>query len=338
MMDSSNTLSGSPLTQAELNAQLLKAIPNGDPVTVSALIAAGADVNAVNRHGDTALTVAARHGCTNTVSVLIAAGANLNTADQDGNTSLMLAAIRGHITTVSALIVAKADVNAANQYGDTPLILAASNGHIDIVSVLIAAGANLNAANNLLNTALMFAALHGRTDIVSLLITAGANINLVNDLGLTALTFATRGNHDETAFRLLDAMPSAPPPSNRRAPNQPAIIAVEDAYNRASAEFSQGLTNILSALNEGTGQHALGTKNELLKIIAGYYAPDWCGRPSAEMRAALTKRKLEKLVTPSFTNRLQSTLTNLANTVTPAFRLTKETVAEPEPSKKARRD
>ena len=102
---------------------------------------------------------------------------------------------------------------------------------------------------------------------------------------------------------------------------------------------------MLSALNEGTGQHALGTKNELLKIIAGYYAPDWCGRPSAEMRAALTKRKLEKLVTPSFTaqavNRLRSTLTNLtnlANTVTPAFRLTKETVAEPGPSKKARRD
>jgi hypothetical protein len=45
MMDSSNTLSGSPLTQtqAELDTQLLKAAQDGDTDTVSALIAAGAD-------------------------------------------------------------------------------------------------------------------------------------------------------------------------------------------------------------------------------------------------------------------------------------------------------
>jgi hypothetical protein len=220
-----------------------------------------------------------------------------------------------------------------------------SNGHTNIVSVLIAAGANLNTADQDGDTALILAAARGHITTVSALIAARANLDAVNQGGNTALTFATHGGHDEIAFRLLDAMPSAPPPSNRRVPDRPAIISVKHAYNRASAEFSQGLTDMLSALNEGTGQHALGTKNELLKIIAGYYAPDWCGRPSAEMRAALTKRKLEKLekpVTPSCTaqamNRLRSTLTNLANTVTPAFRLTKETVAEPGPSKKARRD
>jgi ankyrin repeat protein len=206
MMDSSNTLSGSPLTQteqAELDTLLLKAAQDGDTDTVSALIAAGANINAVNQHGDTPLILAAFHGRTNTVSVLIAARANLNAADQ---------------------------------YGNTALIFASLGGHTNIVSVLIAAGANLDAVNR-----------HGNT----------------------ALTFATHGGHDEIAFRLLDAMPSAPPPSNRRVPDRPAIISVKHAYNRASAEFSQGLTNILSALNEGTGQHALGTKNELLKIIAG---------------------------------------------------------------------
>jgi hypothetical protein len=319
----------------------------GHITTVSALIAARANLNAVNRDGNTALIrLPLAHGHTDIVSVLIAARANVNATNQDGNyTALTVAASRGHINIVSVLIAARADVNATNQDDYTALMFAAARGQTNIVSVLIAARANLNTANQDGYTALMLAAARGHTNIVSVLIAARANLNTVNRGGDTALTHATHGGHDETAFRLLDAMPSAPPPSNRRAPNQPAIIAVEDAYNRASAEFSQGLTNILSALNEGTGQHALGTKNELLKIIAGYYAPDWCGRPSAEMRAALTKRKLEKLVTPSFTaqavNRLRSTLTNLtnlANTVTPAFRLTKETVAEPEPSKKARRD
>jgi hypothetical protein len=314
----------------------------GHITTVSALIAARANLNAANNLLNTALMFAALHGRTDIVSLLITAGANVNATNQDGYTALMFAAAHGHTNIVSVLIAARADVNATNQYGNTALMAAASNGHTNIVSVLIAAGANLNTADQDGDTALILAAARGHITTVSALIAARANLDAVNQGGNTALTFATHGGHDEIAFRLLDAMPSAPPPSNRRAPNQPAIIAVEDAYNRASAEFSQGLTNILSALNEGTGQHALGTKNELLKIIAGYYAPDWCGRPSAEMRAALTKRKLEKLVTPSFTaqavNRLRSTLTNLANTVTPAFRLTKETVAEPEPSKKARRD
>ncbi len=282
MMDSSNTLSGSPLTQAELNAQLLKAARDGDTNTV------GASLKAANRGGDTALMLAAHHGHTNIVSVLIP------------------------------------------EQLDAPLLNAAQDGDTDTVSTLISTGANVNEVNQRGFTALMAAASNGHTNIVSVLIAAGANLKATNQDGDTALTLAIRGGHGETAFRLLDAMPSATPPSNRRVPDQPGIIPAEDAYNRASAEFSQGLTNILSALNEGTGRHALGTKNELLKILAGYYAPDWCGRPSEAMRNILIAMNR-----PPF---LQFTLTNLANTVTPAFRLTKETVAEPEPSKKARRD
>jgi hypothetical protein len=78
---------------------------------------------------------------------------------------------------------------------------------------------------------------------------------------------------------------------------------------------------MLSALNEGTGRHALGTTNALLHIIASYYAPDWCGRPSEEMCNILIAMNRP----PS----LQFTLTNLDNTVAPAvFRVTEEAVAE----------
>jgi ankyrin repeat protein len=78
MMDSSNALSSSPLTQteqAELDTLLLKAAQDGDTDTVSALIAAGANVDAADQYGNTALMAAAFHGRTNTVSVLIAARA-----------------------------------------------------------------------------------------------------------------------------------------------------------------------------------------------------------------------------------------------------------------------
>jgi ankyrin repeat protein len=58
MMDSSNALSSSPLTQteqAELDTRLLKAAQDGDTDTVSALISTGANVNTADQYGYTAL-------------------------------------------------------------------------------------------------------------------------------------------------------------------------------------------------------------------------------------------------------------------------------------------
>jgi ankyrin repeat protein len=68
MMDSSNALFSSPLTQteqAELDTLLLKAARDGDPDTVSALIAAGANLDAANQYGNTALMAAVFNGRTN---------------------------------------------------------------------------------------------------------------------------------------------------------------------------------------------------------------------------------------------------------------------------------
>jgi ankyrin repeat protein len=53
----------------------------------------------------------------------------------------------------------------------------------------------------------MLAAIRGHITTVSALIAAGANVNAANRDGNTALTLATHEGHDETAFRLLNAMP-----------------------------------------------------------------------------------------------------------------------------------
>jgi ankyrin repeat protein len=129
-MDSSSTSSSSaPLTQAERDEQLLNAALNGDTDTVSALIAAGANVNAAGQYGYTALMKAAFNGHIAIVSLLIAAGANVNAASQYGYTALMKAAARGYTATALALIAAGANVNAANQRGETALMWAAAHRH-----------------------------------------------------------------------------------------------------------------------------------------------------------------------------------------------------------------
>jgi ankyrin repeat protein len=58
---------------------------------VTALIDAGANVNAKYDDGSTALIYAAQHGYARCVQVLAAHGANVNAKDNDGETALRLA-------------------------------------------------------------------------------------------------------------------------------------------------------------------------------------------------------------------------------------------------------
>ena len=60
------------------------------------LLAAGADKEKVDTHGNTALIATASRGQTETVKELLAAGANKTKANNNGNTALVKATQRGH--------------------------------------------------------------------------------------------------------------------------------------------------------------------------------------------------------------------------------------------------
>lgn len=68
----------------------------GGQKTVERLVDAGADVNARNAQGRTALHVAANEGREGLVRYLLTRGAAPNLQDADGNTALHLAAAGGH--------------------------------------------------------------------------------------------------------------------------------------------------------------------------------------------------------------------------------------------------
>ena len=118
----------------------------------------GANVDAVDEYGDTALTVAAEHGHTDVVNALAGThGANVDAANRDGWTALMYAAWQGHTAVVNALAGTHgANVDAVNRDGKTALMLAAEHGHTDIVNALAGThGANVDAVNRDGWTALM---------------------------------------------------------------------------------------------------------------------------------------------------------------------------------------
>ena len=88
-----------PVTQ-----QLWRVAETGEVEELDQLFARGADVNARNQHGMTALMKAAYHGRTRMVRALVERGADPNLTRNDRFTALALAAFFGHTETVRILI------------------------------------------------------------------------------------------------------------------------------------------------------------------------------------------------------------------------------------------
>jgi ankyrin repeat protein len=86
------------------------AVRRGDLAAVRAQLAAGADIDARDAHGQTALMNAARDGQAPLVHLLTESGADLNHHAKYGLTAVMVAAIRGHAEVVRILVDGGADL------------------------------------------------------------------------------------------------------------------------------------------------------------------------------------------------------------------------------------
>ncbi len=141
------------------------------------LLKSGASAKAANRYGVTPLSVACTNGNAEIVALLLEAGADANTTLRGGETVLMTAARTGKPGPVKALLSRGAGVNARDRKGQTALMWAAAEGHADVVSILLAARADFKSPLRSGFTPLLFAAREGRLDVVRVLLKAGADIN-----------------------------------------------------------------------------------------------------------------------------------------------------------------
>jgi len=153
--------------------------------------------------GRAPLIDAAKNADKETLRALLKQGANVNAAEADGTTALHWASYRDDVELADLLIRAGAKVNTANDLGATPLWTACQNGSAAMVRRLLAAGANPNIALLLGETALMAAAHSGNPDIVEQLIAKGANVNAHAARGQTALMWAVGQKHADIVKVLL---------------------------------------------------------------------------------------------------------------------------------------
>ena len=100
------------MADSNIHTELCDASVAGDDNRVRELLGAGADPDKYrNRHGWTALYMAASRGRDSTVSILIQHGADLNIQNKYGKTALYRAAEKHYDSIVSILILHEADLN-----------------------------------------------------------------------------------------------------------------------------------------------------------------------------------------------------------------------------------
>jgi len=217
------------LRQPELNSALIVAVKRNDTPSVMALLAQGADANAVDIPPDTrsqwsrlwdylrrkplpkvegtsALFVALPWVNEGSVPVenvpliraLLNAGADVNVVDQHERDPLLSWAIlTSRRETARLLLERGARVDIAGRFGASALHLAAMKHDSDLVQLLLERGALVNAKNDDGDTPLHWAARNSQTPNMRLLMAHGSDINALDAIGEPPLVEAIcYGNAD----------------------------------------------------------------------------------------------------------------------------------------------
>ncbi|MGX2981911.1 ankyrin repeat domain-containing protein [Helicobacter sp. 23-1045] len=191
---------------ADKNADLIyDSARDGDLDKVKQLVEQqGVDVNAVHIDelglSSNALNIASYQGHLEIVKYLISKGANVNAKDSFGWTALISASSNGKLELVKYLISKGADVKAKSNDGYTALMSASFDGHLEVVKVLVESSksglfsffskGNINEKDKWGRTALMLASIKGHLEVVKYLVEKGVDINAQDNEGLTALNKA----------------------------------------------------------------------------------------------------------------------------------------------------
>ena len=245
-------------TNDKLPSELLEAAQRGISCHVKAILATGGhDVNETCGKQVCALHLASRYNHPMTVMALLAGGANLEAKTASGITPLMLAVEENCGEVVQTLCRWKANVSAVDEHQRTPLSLAAATGSTAVLEILINSGAGMNGGLNHFNklgqTVLTVACSFGHAGAVDLLLKHKADPAVfhpdsrASSRGTdTALLAACRANSMETVARLLAAGvdPNHRPPITEQMANlDPWSPLIEAACHGRDAIVAQLLAS-----------------------------------------------------------------------------------------------
>jgi ankyrin repeat protein len=201
------------------------AVFHGDVAETKRLLAAHADVKAVNAYGVTAMQLAADASNTELIRLLLKAGADPESPNPDGETALHLVARAGNLEAAKMLLGAGAHVDSREQFGgQTPLMWAAARRHPEMVELLASKGADVNARSAIRDyqrvataesrakqldrgglTPLMYAARENCGACVEVLLKHKVDVDLPDPSGMSPMVIAMLNSNWDIAKRLVEA-------------------------------------------------------------------------------------------------------------------------------------
>jgi uncharacterized protein len=172
---------------------LITAAERNDMAAVRQLLKDGADVQARDGQGRTALLAATARNRVEIATLLVEAGADVNAQDNKFDSPLLLAGASGYLEILKLALKANPNFKIYNRFGGTALIPACERGHVEIVKELLKT--DIDHVNRLGWTALLEAIILSdggpkHQEIVRLLVAAGADVNLPDGEGVTPLKHA----------------------------------------------------------------------------------------------------------------------------------------------------
>jgi ankyrin repeat domain-containing protein 50 len=172
-------------------------------VVVALLLKEAIKVDVKDNDGRTALHQAASNGHSAAVRLLVENGAGIATKDNDGQTALHWT-IRNKHETVMQQLLEEVDVATKDDDGGMALHWAAQCGHESAVQQLLEKGAGIDAKDNNGGTALHWAANYKHESVVRLLLEKGADVDATDLNGGTPLHQAVSCGHESMVRLLLE--------------------------------------------------------------------------------------------------------------------------------------
>jgi ankyrin repeat protein len=168
-----------------------------DPDKMKLLVKYGADVNAIATSGNSALLVAAVGANQyETVKFLLEHGADAAVRNKRKETAMIRAAIYGDSLTLALLHKHGNDLNAMDSTGATPLLQAVFNVNRQATLWLLNNGADADKVGAFQLTALSGVVTFNDLPSVKAVLDRARNINTVDELGISALMWAVYNEHD----------------------------------------------------------------------------------------------------------------------------------------------